>query len=286
MSRKPASSYWVVPIVAGLIWLATLLALLLYWLVDTSSTYYPSMSPRQTIAFISDVGASTLKPLFVVGCVLTTLLLGVTLYLDAHLRRRRWRPFPSGQRHWRKLLLRTYDGSRTQRVLSRLTLASAGLGAAGLCLLSGFDTARYEALHRVFLLVFIVGYLASAICICWQYQRLGKQYRIEQPSLRLSFYMKLAFVLVEFVLAVAFVALLFYGRHDAAAVLEWILALVFALYVMSFAIDLYPAAYRGGADPEPDRDASCGAAEGRTTTDVAAHLEGGEEKNQPAGEGS
>lgn len=47
------------------------------------------------------------------------------------------------------------------------------VGTCGLILLSIFDTWRHPHLHDIFLLLFIVGYVVSAIFICAEYQRLG-----------------------------------------------------------------------------------------------------------------
>lgn len=157
--RTPRISYWVFPIFSGLVWLATLLGLLLYWIVDTDREHYDSMSDAQNIAFISDIGASRLKPLFVLGCILTTVFLNISFACDVWLRRR-GRLTPTQ---------RTGD-----KVLFGLTIAFAIIGMLGLCLLSGFDTAHYPTLHDIFLLVFIAGYLLTAVFICWEYQRLGK----------------------------------------------------------------------------------------------------------------
>jgi FtsH-binding integral membrane protein len=151
-------SYWVFPIVAGVVWLGTLLGLLLYWSVETDGMKYSSMSPDQHIAYISDVGADRLKPLFVTGCVLTTILLDISFGADRYLR------------HKGRLVP---NASTTEKVLSGLTIFFAVIGTVGLILLSIFDTAREPKLHDVFLLFFIAGYVFSAIFICWEYQRLG-----------------------------------------------------------------------------------------------------------------
>ena len=45
------------------------------------------------------------------------------------------------------------------------------------------------------------GYIVSAIFTCWEYQRLGVKYR-QHRILAASFWIKLAFILVEFVLAI------------------------------------------------------------------------------------
>ncbi|KAI1404596.1 Frag1/DRAM/Sfk1 family-domain-containing protein [Hypoxylon fuscum] len=218
-------SYWVFPIISGLMWLATLLGLLLHWIVDTHRVKYASMQGDQTIAYISDVGASELKPLFVAGCIITTIFLDLSFGSDRFLR------------HKGRLVPNTSKG---EKVLSGLTIFFAVVGTVGLTCLSGFDTLHYPRLHDVFLLLFIVGYLLSAIFICWEYQRLGHKNR-QHRVLRASFWIKLIFVIVELLLAIAFVGTNFKGLYNAAAILEWIIAFIFSFYIFSFYIDLYPA---------------------------------------------
>jgi hypothetical protein len=154
----PRLSFWITPILAGTVWLATLLALLLYWSVSADQVHYSSMAGAQRIPYISDIGAATLKPLFITGCVLTTVLLDLSLGAD------RW------LRHKGCLAPNTTTG---EKALSGLTIVFALVGTAGAILLSVFDRARYRSLHRVFLLLFIGGYVLSAVFICWEYQRLG-----------------------------------------------------------------------------------------------------------------
>ena len=134
-----------------------LLGLLIHWNV-TGRPQYPSMGAGQTIAYISDVGAESLKPLFIAGSCVTT------IFLDASFLSERW------LRHRGRL---AQNLSRTEKVLSGLSMAFALLGTAGLILLSIFDTLRHPTLHDIFLLLFMVGYVLSAIFICWEYQRLG-----------------------------------------------------------------------------------------------------------------
>lgn len=110
------------------------------------------------IAYISDVGAFKLKPLFIAGSVVTTLL------LDSAFLSERW------LRHRGRLVRNTSTG---QRILVGLTVVFAIVGTCGLILLSVFDTYHHSRLHNVFLLLFIGGYMLSAIFTCWEYQRLG-----------------------------------------------------------------------------------------------------------------
>ncbi|KAK3308123.1 Frag1/DRAM/Sfk1 family-domain-containing protein [Chaetomium strumarium] len=219
-------SYWITPVFGGIVWLATLLALLLYWIVSADRTHYSSMSEGQTIAYISDVGASNLKPLFIAGCCITTVLLDLSFGFD------RW------LRHRGRLAPNTTTG---EKILSGLTIVFAIVGTVGLILLSIFDTARYPKQHDIFLLLFIAGYVLSAIFICWEYWRLGKTHR-ETRILRYSFYVKVIFIIIEVVLAIAFIASNFTKHYNPAAILEWVIAFIFSAYVFSFYIDLYPAA--------------------------------------------
>ncbi|KAK3995635.1 putative frag1 dram sfk1 family protein [Cladorrhinum sp. PSN332] len=218
-------SWWIYPILAGTIWLATLLALLLYWIIAVDRVQYPSMDASQRIAYISDVGAATLKPLFITGCVLTTALLDISFLSD------RW------LRHKGRLVP---NSTRGEKILSGLTIVFAVVGTVGLILLSVFDTARHPREHNVFLLLFIAGYVLSAIFICWEYQKLGQHYRSHRV-LRTSFWTKLSFVIIEILLAIAFVSCTFTKHYNAGAVLEWIIAFIFSAYVFSFVVDLYPA---------------------------------------------
>ncbi|KAH8908461.1 hypothetical protein BR93DRAFT_925584 [Coniochaeta sp. PMI_546] len=218
-------SYWVFPIISGLVWLGTLLGLLIWWCVDADGAKYPSMEPTQTIAYISDVGAQKLKPLFITGCVITTIFLDISFLSD------RW------LRHRGRLVPNT---TVIEKVFSGLTIFFAVIGTAGLILLSIFDTLRHPKLHDIFLLLFIAGYVLSAVFICAEYQRLGTHYA-NHRVLRISFWIKLAFIIVEVILAIAFAACNFKKASNAAAVLEWAVAFIFSFYVFSFYVDLFPA---------------------------------------------
>ena len=68
------------------------------------------------------------------------------------------------------------------------------MGAVGLILLTIFDNYHHNRMHNICLGVFIIGYIVSAIFICWEYQRLGIHYR-QHSILRISFWVKLAFII-------------------------------------------------------------------------------------------
>jgi len=230
-------SYWLFPVISALCWLGMLLGLLIHWLVkspngDGDHYHYPSEEQNQHIAYISDVGAFELKPLFIAGSCVTT------VFLDLAFASERW------LRHRGRLAPNT---STFEKVLSGLSIAFAICGTAGLILLSIFDTYHHPHIHDGCLLLFIAGYVISAIFICIEYQRLGVKYR-EHRILRASFWIKLTFILVELVLAIAFASTFSNDSHqDVAAILEWVIAFIFTGYALSFLIDLVPAVKTHGA---------------------------------------
>ncbi|PHH64916.1 hypothetical protein CDD81_3773 [Ophiocordyceps australis] len=227
MAARGFISYWLIPLFSSLVWLGMLLGMLLHWIIDTHRRHYPSMNANASIAYISNVGAHELKPLFIAGSVVTTLT------LDASFLAERW------LRHRRRLVPNTSVG---EKVLAILCIAFAVVGTVGLIILSIFDTWRHHRVHNIFLFFFIAGYIISAIFACWEYQRLGiknRNYRI----LRASFWIKLAFILVETSLAIAFAVSSWTKHRNLAAVFEWIVAFIFTLYVLSYVLDLLPAAH-------------------------------------------
>jgi hypothetical protein len=182
------------------------------------------MKPTQTIAYISDVGAEKLKPLFIAMGTISVLIFDFAFFAE------RW------LRHQGRLTPNTTIG---QKILAGFSIAFAIIGALGLILLTIFDTKNHKNLHDVFISFFIGGYVISAIFICAEYQRLGVLYR-EYRVLRLSFWMKLFFIVVEIALAVAFGALNKTKAWNAAACVEWAIAFVYTFWVLSFVIDFLP----------------------------------------------
>jgi hypothetical protein len=215
--------FWVLPLISAATWLGMLLAMLAVWTAQ-GHPHYVSMVPRQRIAYISDIGASPIKPLFVAGCCVTTVSLDLAFLSEIWLRHKAFLA-PN---------LKT-----SEKALSVLSTVFATLGTFGLILLSVFDTVHHPKVHRLFLLLFMLGYVVSAIFVCWEYQRLGVRFR-EYRVLRVSFWLKLVFIIVESFLAIGFGFCLFKRRQNPGAILEWIISFVFTFYILTFLIDLFP----------------------------------------------
>lgn len=203
-------SYWFLPAFAGTVWLGTLLGMLLYW-VTAGEPHYSEMGAGQRIAYISDIGATFLQPLFIAGSTTMVVIFDLAFISE------RW------LRHKGRL---THNYAVSEKVLSIFAIIFAIVGAAGLILLSIFDTKQYPTVHDSMLVVFIAGYVISAIFICAEYQRLGIHFR-EYRILRVSFWIKLAFIFIEVALAIAFGVLEFSGHYNSSAILEWTISLIY-----------------------------------------------------------
>ncbi|KAL4776237.1 Frag1/DRAM/Sfk1 family-domain-containing protein [Aspergillus nidulans var. acristatus] len=220
-------SFWIFPVISACMWIAMLAAMLGTWCVQ-GYPIYSSMETGQTIAYISDVGAQGLKPLFITGSVITVVFLDLSFVSERWLRH-------SGQLVPNK--------GRFDKFCAIASIFFSIAGALGLILLSVYDTLRHPHLHSGFLAMFLVAYLVSAILICIEYLRIGIFYRSQHRVLLASFAIKAFFIVVEVALAIAFGICGWHRPHhrNAAAVLEWVIALVFTFYVLSFVVDLLPS---------------------------------------------
>ncbi|QSZ31860.1 hypothetical protein DSL72_001429 [Monilinia vaccinii-corymbosi] len=218
-------SYWMIPVFSGIVWLAMLLAMLLTWVVADGAPVLVPMDGGQTIAYISDIGAHELQPLFIAMGTLTVVTFNMVFISERWLRH-------NGRLHGHTSIF--------QRVLSSLAILCSMAGGIGLICLTCLNDVKHHRAHDICLAVFIGGYILSAIFICWEYQRLGIHYR-QHRVLRTSFWVKLSFIIVELGLAIGFGICNREAWRNTAAVLEWIIALVYTFYVWSFAIDFLPA---------------------------------------------
>lgn len=207
-----------VPAFAAFIWFSSLLAMLLTWLISGRPKY---VSQEGAVAYISDVGASFLKPLFVVACCITGVGFLLSLILE-RLLRHRGRLVPE---------MRTRE-----HVFGILSVVGAFVAMLGLVLLSGFDTSRYPSLHRIFLLVFMIGVALSAIFTVAEYRWIAQDYR-DMCKLRRAYIAKAIIASILVALAIAFGITLFWVPN-VGGVIEWIIALGFTLYLLTFCYDL------------------------------------------------
>ncbi|KAG9032170.1 hypothetical protein FRB95_001797 [Tulasnella sp. JGI-2019a] len=202
-------------------WFSTVLALLITWLAQ-GRPHYVSMSDGQTIAYIFDVAADILKPLFIVGCVFTAVGFFLSLFIE------RW------LRHSGRLLP---EHQKRERVMSALACFGAALGGCGLILLSIFDTKRHPSIHRLFLLIFVLGVALSAIFTVIEFRWLNKDFGENVAHLKGAYILKAILAGLLIILAIAF-AICLYRAQNPAAILEWTISFGYTFYLLTFWLDL------------------------------------------------
>ncbi|KAI9031081.1 Frag1/DRAM/Sfk1 family-domain-containing protein [Hyaloraphidium curvatum] len=237
-----------IPLVAALCWYSLIFSLLGLWASSGAPRYKVADA---TVAFISDVG-SVYKGLFI-GLGTTTAVLFVFTLVELYFLRRRSKHVPG-------------DVTTAQKVNAALTIIFATAGAAFLILLTIYDTVNYNSLHWSFTLAFIVCLSLSALFNALEVRGLHHRSLIVVSPLpgRLIFSNCPPTDAAGIVETPAFTACTItmiglmvpcgVGANaqpsprcntldSAAAVLEWLVALLIGGYLLTFVVDMWPATY-------------------------------------------
>jgi hypothetical protein len=220
------------------------------------------MEPGQTIAYISDIGATNLQPLFIAGSAVSVVVFDVCFISE------RW------LRHKGRL---AHNTSLTQKVLSGFACAFAIIGAIGLILLTILDTVDHPTAHDIclviFMYVYIITSLRSSLTIStvsdtssqpsslalntnvWVFTsantvscapRSGSSWPSSSSRLVLQLVRLLPASSLEFT-ANTFSAFASLGRtaskRNIAAILEWVISLIYIIYQAHYAMDFFPAVH-------------------------------------------
>jgi len=203
--------------VAGTTWFITLSALLLVWIARGLPTYPDQSNPY--VAFISDIGAFQMKPLFLVGGLITAISFFGTV-ASVHFAR--------------------YDSAmyaivdyKHNKILSVTATLFGMVSAMSLVLLVTLDTYRHHEAHVVTLQLVFFSLAASAACTIAVYSdQLTRDSPF--PKLRRHVWICCGIVLLEVLLSVPFFAFIWLGPLRAAGVLEWIITFVGCFYIWNF----------------------------------------------------
>ncbi|ORY24888.1 Frag1/DRAM/Sfk1 family-domain-containing protein [Naematelia encephala] len=230
--------YIFLPLIAGCVWLAEILALLATWVKDGKPKY---RSDEASVVFISDVGGMH-KLLFIIMSSVT-----VGFYISS-LFAERW------LRHVDRLPV---DLRLREKVFDWMAIVFGIIGSAALVLLSVFDTFNHSGIHWSMTLVFIVCVALSAIFQSAEVWSLHKDHPDRAHLLRNAI-IKLLVILLAIVSAIGFGATYAVcGGNStatrghsaqtcnritsAAAALEWTVAFILVFYFFTLVADLWPA---------------------------------------------
>jgi hypothetical protein len=159
-----------------------------------------------------------------------------------------------------------------------LSILFSLIGATNLVLLTIFDTARYTSVHQLLLSTSISAHLLGCLILCiWTIICLS-QYRSQQqhhkysggiysgdkftlelytPQIPISLpslIIKAVIVAIEFGLVTLFAVMTWWLKTlDEAAVMEWVVVLMFAGYILCLIVDLWVLGSASGRVASEDR---------------------------------
>jgi len=229
------------PVIASVVWTATILTLLILWLANGHPDY---RNDEGSVIFISDIGAKY-KPVFIAGACVTAFFYPLTLFAE------RW------LRHLDRL---PTTKRKREKASGIIAIIFSIYGSIALILLTIFDAFHYSTAHWVLTLIFALCVGISAISQAIEIFSLKKA----NPGiayLKQSARVKLVLIITVMVCVLLFIIL--YGSCDGntygrggpenrasyphcngavstAAVLEFTGAFLFSLYLITFVIDLFP----------------------------------------------
>ncbi|KAL8280722.1 hypothetical protein RQP46_006726 [Phenoliferia psychrophenolica] len=240
--------YFLWPLAACLLWTATLLGLLLLWIVDDHHKKY--RSDEASVVYISNVGGYH-KALFIPGAALTFVTYTGTLITE------RW------LRHLRRIpgVLRVQE-----RWIDIVAVILGFCGGLALLMLSIFNCFQYGTAHWSLTVTAVVCIIISVVCQTLETTWLQKDHP-DRKHLRRNGIWKISFAVAAIVFAIIFGAA--YGVSDhientggrgtkrfnviksLAATCEWLIAFLFSIYLFVLVLDLWPATKTRGHHFDP-----------------------------------
>lgn len=269
---KPGNYYFLVPIVAFLPWYGMLISMLIVWGVQGRPIYWFS-NIGQRPAFISDIGATSLKPLFISCAGWQGLGYLVTVALEFVQRSGRFPGFRRKPARTEQLIDSTAEeGGLLREQYERAILAKqylmppwytvhernfifasfvfGFLGELALLMCSIFSTSTHHNVHMSMVVLFVILMCASIIGLTIEYFSMGYHYAQIHPKRHLAnskygyiwnkFTISAIIKAIWTTLAIIF-AICFAGctDDDARSVFEWILAFWFGLLFFIISVDFY-----------------------------------------------
>ena len=181
------------------------------------------------MAFISDIGANALKPLFITGGIITAIaLLGtiIRVHLVFHRRYARGHHGESQPRY--------------KKVFSILAVLFQGVACPCQICLTVFDNHGHPSVHRLLLFLTFTGTALSAICtsiVFWSemWTDPSTSNPTKEDNLRRRSVIASNVIFgIEICLGVVFTVLLRLGFYRISGIVEWVMAFLFTGYFWAF----------------------------------------------------
>lgn len=243
--------YYFIPLIALVVWWGMLIALLSCWSLQGHPIYAFMGGVKQNPVYISDVGATNLKPLFISCAGFQAIFFVGTLVMEYFLRtKKKLQPYVS----------------KKQPKLAIASIVCAIIGQLGILFVSIFDTVHYHPVHLSMVAVFIGGsffacffnFLNSFIFGNYPHRLSPTHEKVIFGRHRwaniymVSFWLKTFWLLVAAALALCFGAFMKLGKESTSAIFEWCISFWYGVLLIMWAMDLFPSAVKHYRARHPD----------------------------------
>lgn len=270
MFKRPGNYFFIVPWIAFIPWYGMLIAMLICWAAQGHPIYW-FMHTEQFPVYISDIGATNLRPLFISCAGWQGLGYVITVACEFFQRSGHWPGFlrSSSNKDYSKveyhetILSKKYFMppyyTRHERNLIFAAVILGGLGEVALLMCTIFSTALYHHVHLSMVGVFVVLMFFSVCCQTAQYFMMGRRYALFHPlssenpdaihalkwyqlagykynKFIISASMKVVWLALAVVWAICFAAI---SDNSKSACFEWLLAFWFGVLFMIISWDFY-----------------------------------------------
>lgn len=235
--------YYLIPLVALVVWWGMLIALMSAWSIQGHPIYWFMGETDQNPVYISDIGATNLQPLFI-SCTGFQLIFFVgTLLMEYVLRRmKKLQPYVSNKQPW----------------FAIVSIICAVIGQLGILFVSIFNTRNFHTVHITMVGVFIFfifwacffNFLNSFIFGNFPQRLHPNHERVIFGKHRwanlymVSFFFKLLWLIVAVILAAFFGYEMKHDNDSISACFEWTISFWYGLLLVFWAIDLFPSAVK------------------------------------------
>ncbi|KAK6454875.1 uncharacterized protein RJT20DRAFT_146040 [Scheffersomyces xylosifermentans] len=234
--------YYIIPLISLVVWWAMLIAMLSAWSLQGKPEYW-FMTEYQTPVYISDIGATNLKPLFISCAGFQSIFFVGTMVMELYLRtHHKLQPYVSTK----------------QPKFAVISIICGIIGQLGILFVSIFDTNNFHTVHLSMVAVFILGcffacffnFLNSFIFGNYP-QRLSPDHekvifgkRRWYNLYMVSFWLKCVWLIAAAGFAICFGYFMKKGNANLSASFEWTISFWYGLLLVMWAIDLFPSAVK------------------------------------------
>lgn len=251
ITRFTKFHYYLIPIVAAVVWWGMLIALLACWGAQ-GHPVYAFMSNQQNPVYLSDIAATNLQPLFI-SCVGFQMIFFVGTIIMGFVLRKTHKIQPYVSKHQPRLAI--------------ASIILACIGELAILFVSIFKTTRFPHVHITMVGVFIVFIFLSCICdysITFIFGNSSSRLHPNHERVvfgtgrwsnlyMVTFFFKLFWIICAIVFAVCFGALMANDYYSTSAVFEWIICFWYGFLLLLWSVELIPSAVKSYRIRHPEK---------------------------------